>query len=163
MVNDNRFKINSNLNETRYSLFFSHTPRNLQIPTLRQIHSAIARTLIESRIERIRKELDDHNNNEISEIINKLPKNKNEKKLFTTLTKMNLNPNTEIDKSEKNELLKDTMPLKEQIQYQMALEEDRYQKNIENFIYIKIYMIHSMMKRLLMLKKYTIFIFRLIL
>ena len=128
MVNDNRFKINSNLSETRHSLFFSHTPRNLQIPTLRQIHSALARTLIESRIERIRKELDDHNNNEISEIINKLPKNKNEKKLFTTLTKMNLNPNTEIDKSEKNELLKDTMPLKEQIQYQIALEEDRYQK-----------------------------------
>ena len=78
MVENNRFNLDSNLKETRHSVFLNKTPRNMQIPTLNQIHHAMAKTLIQSKIESTRKQLDEHDNNEISEIINKLPKNKKE-------------------------------------------------------------------------------------
>ena len=55
----------------------SHSPKkNINIPTLQQINNALTKSFIESRIEKIRKELDDLDYNEISEIIDKLPKKK---------------------------------------------------------------------------------------
>ena len=128
MVNNNRFKINSKLKDTRHSLFINSTQKNMKIPTLRQINSAVAKTLISSKIEGAKKELDDFNNNEISEIISQLPKNKNEKKRTKSLARISFTKTIDLDKSEKNELLKETMPLKEQIELQRAIEEDRFQK-----------------------------------
>ena len=128
MVNNNRFKINSKLKDSGHSLFINSTQKNMKIPTLRQINSAVAKTLISSKIEKTKKELDDFNNNEISEIINQLPKNKNEKKRTKSLARISFNKNIDLDKSEKNELLKETMPLKQQIELQRAIEEDRFQK-----------------------------------
>ena len=128
MVNNNRFKINSKLKDTRNSLFKNSTQKNMKIPTLRQINSAVAKTLISSKIEKTKKELDDFNNNEISEIISQLPKNKNEKKRTRSLARISFNKNIDLDKSEKNELLKETLPLKQQIELQRAIEEDRFQK-----------------------------------
>ena len=131
MVNDNRFKKDSDLKELKESRnrsWLNDSSNNMQIPTLRQINSAIAKTLLENSVEKVRKQIDGDNNNEISETINNLPKNKSEKKIIHSLIKNRLNPNNEIDKSETKELLKDTLPLKEQIEYQRALEEDRFQK-----------------------------------
>jgi len=68
----------SNSNEIKHSLFVSHTPKNLQIPTLGQIHSALAKTLIENRIEKTRKKLDEHKNNEIKEMESKYNKLKSQ-------------------------------------------------------------------------------------
>ena len=128
MVNNNRFKINSKLKETRQSLFQSSNQKNMIIPTLKQIKNTVAKTLIESKIEQTKKELDDFNKNEISEIIEKVPNYKNDKKLLNSLTRISFSKNLDIDTSEKNILLKETMPLKEQIELQQAIEEDRFQK-----------------------------------
>ena len=103
----------------------------MKIPTLQQINNAITKSYIESRIEKIRKELDDLDHNEVSEILDNLPKNKNESIRDKSLPKFNLKQKIEIDKSEKNELLKTNVTnitLKEQIENQQALEEDRFQK-----------------------------------
>ena len=105
----------------------SHSPKkNINIPTLQQINNALTKSFIESRIEKIRKELDDLDYNEISEIIDKLPKKQNENK--KNMQKINLKQKMEIEKSEKNELLSTHLTLKEQIEKQQALEEDKFQK-----------------------------------
>ena len=125
----NARKLFSNaLKDAGRSLFINSTQKNMKIPTLRQINSAVAKTLISSKIEGAKKELDDFNNNEISEIISQLPKNKNEKKRTKSLARISFTKTIDLDKSEKNELLKETMPLKERIELQRAIEEDRFQK-----------------------------------
>ena len=135
---NNKFEFSSKskpkLKATRHSVFVHATnspKKNMKIPTLQQINNAITKSYIESRIEKIRKELDDLDHNEVSEILDNLPKNKNESIRDKSLPKFNLKQKIEIDKSEKNELLKTNVTnitLKEQIENQQALEEDRFQK-----------------------------------
>ena len=127
-VNDNKVKFNSKLKDTRHAVFLEPTQKDMKLPTIKQIKKAVAKTLIESKIEKTKKELEEFNKNEISEIIEQNPIYKNAKKKVSPLTRISLSKNIEFDTSEKNILLKETIPLKEQIEIQKALEEDRFQK-----------------------------------
>ena len=79
--NKYNFKINSNLsNKTkkkRNTLFLKSSSKDLKIPTLKQIKSAITKTFIESKVEFVKKEIKDFDKNEISEIIDTYEKKKN--------------------------------------------------------------------------------------
>ena len=84
-MDNNKFNFSSKskpkLKATRHSVFVKLTnspKKNMKIPTLQQINNAITKSYIESRIEKIRKELDDLDHNDVSEMLDKLPKNKNE-------------------------------------------------------------------------------------
>ena len=122
-------KIKPKIKATRHSVHVSPQQKNMKIPTLLQINNAITKSFIENRIENIKKELDDLDHNEISEIIDSLPKIHNENRRNKNLTRMSLaQQKEEIEKSEKNELLTTHLTLKEQIETQKALEEDRFQK-----------------------------------
>ena len=126
-VNENKVKFNSKLKDTRHAVFLEPNQKDLKLPTMKQIKNAVA-TLIESKIEKTKKELEEFNKNEISEILDQIPNYKNAKKNFSPLTRISLSKNIEFDTSEKNILLKETIPLKEQIEIQKAIEEDRFQK-----------------------------------
>ena len=127
-VNDNKVKFNSKLKDTRHAVFLDPTQKDMKLPTMKQIKNAVAKTLIGSKIEKTKKELEEFNKNEISEIVEQYPISKNAKNKFSTLTRISLSKNIEFGTSEKNILLKETIPLKERIELQKALEEDRFQK-----------------------------------
>ena len=129
---NNKFSFSSKskpkIKAARHSVYVNNQQKNMKIPTLQQINSAITKSFIENRIENIKKELDDLDHNEISEIIDKLPTKNYENKKNKNLSRMSLNQKVDIDKSEKSELLTTHLTLKEQIETQKALEEDRFQK-----------------------------------
>ena len=127
-VNDNKVKFNSKLKDTRHAVFLDPTQKDMKLPTMKQIKNAVAKTLIGSKIEKTKKELEEFNKNEISEIVEQYPISKNAKNKFSTLTRISLSKNIEFGTSGKNILLKETIPLKERIELQKALEEDRFQK-----------------------------------
>ena len=132
-VVNNKFNFSSKskpkLKTTRHSVYVESPKKNMKIPTLKQINNAITKSYIESRIEKIRKELDDFDHDEISEIIDSLPQNKIEKRKNRSLARIiSLKQKNEIEKSEKKELSKTSITLKEQLENQQAIEEDRFQK-----------------------------------
>ena len=129
-LNNNNYKINSNLSEKakapRHS-FFAEIPKNnikMQIPSLRQINKNLAKSFIANKMLTIKKELAEHENNEILEIINNLPKNKNDKKKNK---RKSLKPNiglNNFNNSEQNELIKKELSQLDD----KPTEDDRYQK-----------------------------------
>ena len=109
-------KNNTKIKATRYSVFVDPLQTNMKIPTLKQINSAITRSFIENRMETIRKELDDFEKNEISEIINKQAKNRNEKNKINSLESLSIKRKSENTISEKKELLSSKTKLDERME-----------------------------------------------
>ena len=60
---------NSKLAAPRRSVFVDSPKKNMIIPTLKQIHNDITKTFLDSRIEKVKKELDEFEKNEVSEMI----------------------------------------------------------------------------------------------
>ena len=60
--------------------FHDESPeKNMKIPTLKQINNAITKTFIGDRLGLVKKELNDLENNEVTQIIKKLPQTKIDK------------------------------------------------------------------------------------
>ena len=113
----------------RHSISSGSSMDSMRMPTLKQIGTNLTQTFIADKLKSIQKELDDYDNNEISEILNNLPKCKTDKKKCHKLTRLSLNQqidinNSEIEKSDiKN---KETIIDKNEIKDE--LEDDRFQK-----------------------------------
>ena len=117
-------KSNLNVKSSRGSLFLSSHKNQMKIPTLRQINSAITKTFIPSRIGEVKKQIDEFNNNEVTEIINNLPHQKEDKnKLSSRLTKIMFNTNSSFNNSES----KDLISLNSQTENMSIIEDDKYQ------------------------------------
>ena len=116
------------LKKRRNSLFVDSPKKNMIIPTLNQINRNINKTFFETRIEEIRKEIDELENNEISEIINNLPGNKKEKNKFNNSSKNINKKKIQINNSKPKDSLKNNMTIISQIEMLKVLEEDRFQK-----------------------------------
>ena len=101
---------------------------NMKIPTLKQINNSIYKTFFETRIEEIKKQLNDLEKNEVSEMINNLPKNKSEKSKFSNISKFNMKPKNQMVDQEQKDLSTIKMTMIERIEIQKAIENDRYQK-----------------------------------
>ena len=82
----NIYKLNNNkIKFSRYSFY-----DNMKITTLKQINNAITKTFIGDRIGKVKKELNDLKENEVSQIISKLPQTKIYKKKLTQLEQISL-------------------------------------------------------------------------
>ena len=119
---NNDFKFNSSIKPT--------IPNRLEFLDL--IHKnnsfhhnqSITKSYIEKKLPLIKRELDDLNNNDISEIIDKLPKNKSEQKKINKLDRINLYQNINMNNSEQNELI----PSIDKNEIKISLEDDKFQK-----------------------------------
>ena len=100
------------------------------IPTLNQIHSAINKTIFETKIDKVKKDLQDFEKNEISEIISNFPQNKIKRKKFTDLAYIGLKEKIQINNSENKRLSKNKEILInkiDNINNHIISEEDRIQ------------------------------------
>ena len=78
---------NTKIKANRYNVLNKSSRKKLQMQTLAQINTGITKTYIESQMETVRKELDNFEKDEITEMINKkLKKHKIEKKRKNNLT-----------------------------------------------------------------------------
>ena len=87
----NIYKLNNKIKFSRYSFHNNSPEKNMKIPTLKQINNAITKTFIGDRIGKVKKELNDLQENEVAQIISKLPQTKiYKKKQVTQLEQINL-------------------------------------------------------------------------
>ena len=94
---------NSKINAPRRSVFVDSPKKNMIIPTLKQINNDITKTFLDSRIEKVKKELNEYEKNEVSEMISDLNQNKlNKKKFdnFSNVAKVSLKHKMKSNKSE---------------------------------------------------------------
>ena len=81
----NIYKLNSKIKFSRYSFNDNSPERNMKIPTLKQINNAITKTFIGDRIGKVKQELNDLQDNEVAQIISKLPQTKIYKKKINSI------------------------------------------------------------------------------
>ena len=112
---------------TRNSLFEQSPEKNLKIPTLKQINNAINKTFIGSKIGQIQSELNNLENNEVTQIINNLPQNNIEKTNQSRLPKKSLSQILDISVLN-NSKQKELNPLNSRIEYLALIPDDKLQK-----------------------------------
>ena len=142
-LNPNNLNINTNPKgkTPRHSIFVVSPKRNLQIPELKQGNKATTHTLIASQMESIRKELENFEKNEITELMNDIEKNKAEKKKNNNLRRVSMKPNLETKKIDHNDLTRSKLDILEQNentenQESNALDE-RFQKKYRKIFLCK--------------------------
>ena len=134
-MKDNKPKINKKLNSTRNS-FLHDSSVKMNIPTLKQINSAITKTFICGKMEKTKQELENLNNNEISEILDKIKKDKNKKKKTNSLGKITLKKLFDNNQLNDKDMSKSNTTLITKIDNKNNLDvEDKFQKK-----YRKIYL-----------------------
>ena len=115
--------------------------KRLPIPTLGNLTGAVTKTYIESQMETIRKELDDFEKDEVTEMINKLKKNKQEKKRKNSLSKVNIKSNiksnNEISKTEHSEFSKNQTTTLKSLISKEAIEDDKSKIKYRNLFLCK--------------------------
>ena len=119
---------NSIMTGSRHSSFIESPKHNMMIPTLKEINCTIKNSYIAKNMGKIKKELDDFENNEISEIINNLPQDQQDTKKVNNFSNFaKINAKQKINKEQKKES-KNNELLAAQIENLNAMEDDRFQK-----------------------------------
>ena len=135
-TNNSNMKINSNLSTNskgaRHSLFINSPNKNMKMLTLKEISNTVTKSYIKNKMKFIKKELEDFENDEISEIINSLPRAKSEKKKNNNLSKLNsksLNDSTSlIELKELPNSQTNTNITNNRSENLTVFEDDRFQK-----------------------------------
>ena len=126
-------KIKSN----RHSALNKTSKKKLPNQNTGKLNSAITKSYIESKMETVRKELDDFEKDEITEMINKQKKNKNEKKRRNNLDQINIKSNIEITKSEHSEFSKNQTTTLQSLITKEILEDDNNKMKYRNLFLCK--------------------------
>ena len=111
----------------RNSIFEQNPEKNLKIPTLKQINNSLKKTFIGNRLGQVQEELNDFENNEVTQIIKNLPKAKLNKIKYTQLSKKSLDHVIDISKLNNSEQ-KELNPLTTRIENLALIPDDRLQK-----------------------------------
>ena len=111
----------------RNSIFEQNPEKNLKIPTLKQINNSLKKTFIGNRLGQVQEELNDFENNEVTQIIKNLPKAKLNKIKYTQLAKKSLDHVIDISKLNNSEQ-KELNPLTTRIENLALIPDDRLQK-----------------------------------
>ena len=128
---------NTKIKANRYNVLNKSSRKKLQMQTLAQINTGITKTYIESQMETVRKELDDFEKDEITEMINKkLKKNKIEKKRKNNLS-INKKSNNEISKSEHSEFSKNQTTTLNSLISKEVIEDDKSKIKYRNLFLCK--------------------------
>ena len=142
-LNPNNLNINTNSKgkTPRHSIFVVSPKRNLQIPELKQGNKATTHTLIANQMESIRKELENFEKNEITELMNDIEKNKAEKKKKNNLRRVSVKQNLETKKIDNEDLSRSKLNILEhnentENQESNALDE-RFQKKYRKIFLCK--------------------------
>ena len=126
-------KIKSN----RHSALNKTSKKKLPNQNTGKLNSAITKSYIESKMETVRKELDDFEKDEITEMINKQKKNKNEKKRINNLDQINIKSNIEITKSEHSEFSKNQTTTLQSLIIKEIVEDDNNKMKYRNLFLCK--------------------------
>ena len=142
---NNNFKINTNFNTKektpRHSNFTFSPKKKMNIPEIKQSNNPMTHTLIASQLESIRKELENFEKNEITEIMNDFEKHKAEKKKNINPRRMSMKPKLESNKIDHEDLSRSRLNIIEQNENQdsSALDERLQKKYRKLFICKNLY------------------------